>query len=468
MKRIGHSGTNVEERRALIVYSILVACVIVDVYASFVLRETIVYTHFFYIPIILAGLWYYRKAVYAAVFLGALHVLTTSFSLGFDVLRTLECMQRAAVFFAVAYVIGFVSEKRAKAEGKIIQERDRTRKILNTIGEVVYLFDRDLTIAAVNRAHLKTFDVMREEAIGKKCYELFLKRKERCPDCPLASVLEKGACVRVERLIALPGTMKKYFDVIFCPLVDDTGNVVQVICDVRDITERKAVEEKLARSERLAAIGELSSGMAHELRQPLGVISNSVYFLGNKLKSTGAEKVTKHLLIVEKEVKHANRLITDLLDFARVEAPALNACDVNQIVEDVLSSVDIPPGIEVKKELMSGIPLIHADSYQIQRMCMNIISNAVAAMPDGGFMEIKTGKEEECIAIGIADTGEGIPEANMEKVFTPLFTTKARGIGLGLSLCKKYAEAHGGQIEVESEVDKGTKFTVKLPIRPGN
>jgi len=269
----GVSASAKPNNKFLTLFIIILACVILDVYASFVIGEAIVYTHFFYIPIILAGLWYYRKAVYVAIFFGALHVITASFAMG-SVIVTLQCLQRAAIFFAVAYVIGFVSEKRAKAEDGIIKERDRSQKILGTIGEAVYIFDRDLNITEVNRDYLGTFDVKRGEAIGKKCYELFFDRKEICPDCPLHNIFEKGACVRVERMITLPEGMKEYFDVIFCPLFAEEGNVAEVICDVRDITERKEMEEKLTLSERLAAIGEFSAGLAHELRQPLGVINN--------------------------------------------------------------------------------------------------------------------------------------------------------------------------------------------------
>lgn len=465
MKRIWLSDTKLKKRFILLV--VILACVLADIYVSFVIRKEIVYTHFFYIPIILAGIWYYREAVYVAIFLGAVHVITTLFITGFGIV-ILECLQRAFIFFVVAFVIGFVSEKRAKAEEEIIKERDRSQKILGTIGEAVYIFDRDLSITEVNRAHLKTFDMKREEVIGKKCYELFFNRKEICPDCSLPDVFEKGVCVRVERMTVLPEGAKKYFDIIFCPLFDEEGNVVQIICDVRDMTERKEMEEKFKRSERLAAIGEFSAGLAHELRQPLGVINNSVYFLSNKLEDVGEKKVKKHLTILEKEVKHANRLITNLLDFAREEAPMFKECDVNQMVEEVLSSFEIPQNIEVKTELKEGIPVIHADFDQIQRTCSNIIANALYAMPEGGSLEIKTeeDKERENIKISISDTGEGIPEENKEKVFEPLFTTKARGIGLGLSLCKRYVKAHGGKIEVESKVGKKTKFTVKLPINP--
>ena len=460
-------GAKLEKRKALILSIAILACILLNAYFTLVLEKAIVYTHFFYIPLILGGLWYYKKAAYIAIFFGALHVITTSTLPGFDSWTFLECLQRAVMFIVVAYVIGLVSEKRAKAEEGLKKERDRSQQILGTIGEAIYIFDQDLTITEVNRTHLETFDKDREEVVGKRCYKLFFGRKERCRDCPIADVFEKGACVRVERKIVLPDA-EKYFDVIFCPLFDNGSTVTEAICDVRDITGRKEMEKKLARSERLATIGEFSSGMAHELRQPLGVINNSVYYIGTKLKDIAQEKVKKHLAILEKEVKHANRLISDLLDFARVDEPEFKDCHVNPAVEEALSSVEIPPTIKLKKELKEGIPMVHADIYQIQRICINLISNAVSAMPEGGCLEIKTDedKKEACIVISIADTGEGIPKENIEKAFEPFFTTKARGIGLGLSLCKKYVEAQGGRIYVESEVDKGSAFTVKLPINP--
>jgi len=196
------------------------------------------------------------------------------------------------------------------------------------------------------------------------------------------------------------------------------------------------------------------------------VINNAAYFLGIMLKDIADEKVKQYLGILEKEVKRANRMINDLLDFARVPMPSLTKCVVNQVVEEALSEVDIPANIELKKELKEDLTAIHADFDQIQRTCMNIITNAISVMPEGGSLGIKTeeNKEEGNIEIIISDTGEGISGENVGKIFEPLFTTKARGIGLGLSLCKKYVEAHGGMIEVESEGGKGSTFIVKLPV----
>jgi len=452
-----------QNNKLFILLFAIAACVLLAFYAGFIIQKAIVYTHLFYIPILLAGVWYYRKAVYIALFLGVTHILMTYFALGSFITGTFE---RAIIFVAVAYVIGLVSERRRRSEEELVRERDKSQMILNTVNEAISIFDRDLNVIEVNGARLKIFDVKREDVIGKKCYKAFWNRDEICEDCPVPGIFETGRGARTEKVLNLANGTKKYVDVVHIPISDEQGNPVQVLCDMRDMTERKELEEKLIRSERLATIGEFSSGVAHELRQPLGVISNSTYFLSMKLRDIGDEKVNRHLDILNKEIRRANRMITDLLEFARVPVPTLKECDVNQIVEEALSEVDIPANVELKKELKGDLPTIQADFDMIQRTCTNIIANAISAMPEGGSLKLKTGenKEEGNIEISIADTGEGIPEENLGKIFEPLFTTKPRGFGLGLSLCKKYVEAHRGKIEVESEVGKGTKFTIKLPL----
>ena len=448
--------------KLFILLFIIVACVLLAFYISFIIRTAIVYTHLFYIPILLAGMWYYRKAVYVALSLGVMHILMTYFALGSFITGTFE---RAIIFVAVAYIVGLVSEQRRRSEEETLREKDKSQMILNTVSEAISIFDRDLNVIEVNGARLKIFDVKREDVIGKKCYKAFWNRDEICEGCPVPGIFETGRGTRTEKVLNLSNSTKKYVDIVYIPISDEQGNPVWVLCDMRDMTERKELEEKLRRTERLATIGEFSSGVAHELRQPLGVISNSAYFLSKKLKDIADEKVNRHLAILDKEVKRANRLITDLLEFARVPVPALKECDVNKIVEEALSSLDIPANVELKKELNRDLPAIQADFGMIQRTCTNIITNAISAMPEGGSLEIKTGwnKEEGNIEISIADTGEGIPEENLRKIFEPLFTTRPRGVGLGLSLCRKYVEAHRGKIGVESEVGKGTKFVIKLP-----
>jgi len=265
---------------------------------------------------------------------------------------------------------------------------------------------------------------------------------------------------------------------------------------VRDITERKRAEEalkgyserleemvekrtaglrdaqeQLMRRERMAVIGQVGASVGHELRNPLGVIKNSVYYLNMKLGDAD-EKVKKHLRIMEREIARSNKIISGLLSFARGKKPALQKVPINPIVQDALSRTEVPNEVAVMTELARDLPPLMADPDQVQQVFINLILNAAQAMPNGGRLRISTREKEGFIEVEFKDTGCGISEENLKKLFTPLFTTKARGIGLGLAVSKNIIEAHEGSIEVESpstglrtgEGGQGTTFRVKLPI----
>ncbi len=237
--------------------------------------------------------------------------------------------------------------------------------------------------------------------------------------------------------------------------------------------ELRTTQEELIQKEKLAAVGQLASGVGHELRNPLGVIKNAVYYIKTKV---GAEdpKLAKHLNIMEKEIANSNKIIGDLLGFSRTRLPAIVPSDMNKVVEDTLEVVEIPENIKLVKELGADLPHAMADPDQIQQVFVNLSLNAIQAMPKGGSLTIATRvkgkglriKEEavDCIEIEFSDTGCGIPEENIEKLYDPFFTTKARGIGLGLAVTQGIIERHNGSIEVKSEVGKGTTFTVTLPV----
>jgi len=227
--------------------------------------------------------------------------------------------------------------------------------------------------------------------------------------------------------------------------------------------ELQDAQQELLRKEKLAAIGLLAGSVGHDLRNPLGVISNSTYYLNMKLKDAD-EKVKKHLDILQREVRGANNIITDLLDFSRTREPSLAKGDANNILKDVLAEITLPENIALETQLDENLPRIRLDADQIGRVCQNIISNMIQAMPEGGKLKIKTRAGADFIEIIFQDTGKGIPKENLEKIFAPLFSTMANGIGLGLAIVKDLVEGHKGKIEVESEFGKGTRFTVKLPF----
>jgi len=226
--------------------------------------------------------------------------------------------------------------------------------------------------------------------------------------------------------------------------------------------ELREAHERLIRAERLATVGKFGAGIAHELRNPLGVISNSVYYLKNRLGDADP-KVVKHLNIISREVERANNIITDLMNFVRVSELRTELTDPNELVRTTLERALIPEGVTVRTELTEGLPKIDVDSEKLEQVFLNLINNAVQAMPDGGELCIRTGAENGEVSFDFKDTGEGIPPENMDKIFEPLFTTKTRGIGLGLALAKLLVDAHEGEIDVASQVGEGTCFTVRLP-----
>lgn len=235
--------------------------------------------------------------------------------------------------------------------------------------------------------------------------------------------------------------------------------------DARRIAEKKLEEtqEQLLRSERLAVIGQLAASVGHELRNPLGVLQNSLYLLNLKLKDAD-EKVKKQVATMKRELARSNKIITDLLEFSRERELSFAPANLNHIIEEVLAKVEIPEGVGIVKEL-KDIPIVMANGDQLQSVFVNLISNGVQAMPEGGTLTVKTDQEDSFVEVRVSDTGIGIPRENFEKIFEPLFTTKTKGIGLGLAITRRFIENHGGTISVESNPSFGTSFSIRLPMR---
>jgi len=226
------------------------------------------------------------------------------------------------------------------------------------------------------------------------------------------------------------------------------------------------VQEKLIRSERLAAVGELASGVGHELRNPLNVIRNCTYLLHMSLADKTDEDALNTLKLVDKQIDISNRIVTDLLDFTRIKPPSPTKVSLNNLIKESLSWIAVPEKITVTANLDGDSLQVRSDAEQVGRAFANIISNAIQAMKGKGEVKISTGVEDGFAWAKFGDTGCGIPEENLEKIFEPLFTTKPKGIGLGLAITKRLVEQNKGTIEVTSQVAKGTTFTVRLKAAP--
>ena len=229
--------------------------------------------------------------------------------------------------------------------------------------------------------------------------------------------------------------------------------------------ELRETQEKLVQKEKLAAVGQLASGVGHELRNPLGVMKNAVYYIKTKVGGSD-EKVAKHLRILEKEIDGSTKIISDLLGFSRTRKPAIAPTDVNHIIENIIPTLEVPSNVRIAKELRNISPAM-VDSDQVRQVFLNLFLNGIQAMNEGGLLTVETGKKDNFIEVLVKDTGCGIPKENLSKLFDPFFTTKSRGIGLGLAVSHGIVERNGGSIEVQSVIGKGTTFTVLLPQSVG-
>ncbi len=227
--------------------------------------------------------------------------------------------------------------------------------------------------------------------------------------------------------------------------------------------ELRSAQAELVRKERLATLGQLSSGVGHELRNPLGVMTNAVYFLEATLEDA-PEKVKEYLGILRTQIRLSVKIVTDLLDFARVKPPQRQAVQVERIVDEQLARITVPSGVEVKRDLPLSLAPVHVDPVQVGQVVLNIVTNAVQATEEkGGTVTIRAKAWNGSVRLMVEDSGPGIPEQNLEKIFEPLFTTRARGIGLGLSVSRSLAGNNGGALTVASAPGLGATFTLELP-----
>lgn len=228
-------------------------------------------------------------------------------------------------------------------------------------------------------------------------------------------------------------------------------------------------EEKLVKANKLSALGELASSIAHEIKNPLISIQGFARRIGT---TEDRDKLEKYAKFIEQEADRLSQVLTKLLGFSRMDEPKKDLLDMNEIVDDTVMFMEHHltrfKNVELSIEKNSSLPMVSVDKIHVQQTMVNIILNAAQAMPEGGQIRIRTGVNDQYVFIAISDTGMGIKEEDLENIFEPFFTTKEKeqGTGLGLSLCKRLIEANAGKIEVDSKVGKGTTFTIMIPISP--
>ncbi|MCW3982787.1 MAG: PAS domain S-box protein [Candidatus Bathyarchaeota archaeon] len=248
-------------------------------------------------------------------------------------------------------------------------------------------------------------------------------------------------------------------------LRDENDQPLGYVGIIRDLSERKLLEQRLLKSQRLAAIGELAGMVGHDIRNPLAAIRNAHYYIKKKCRGCMKGEILPMLEIIDKSIDHADSIVNDLLEYSKDLKLDLVERSPKELLEKALKLIKTSHNVRVVDSTTDT--KLKVDENKALRVFVNLIKNAFDAMPRGGTLEVKSALDEQGqVTITFSDTGVGIPSDMLPKVFTPLFTTKAQGMGFGLAISKRIVEAHGGHISVKSEVGKGTTFTVVLPTEP--
>ncbi len=343
----------------------------------------------------------------------------------------------------------------------------------------VFIVDRQKRITLFYKAAEKITGYSASEVVGRVCQEVF--RSPLCEQrCCFKEILKKRTSVcDIELQFHCKASKPIPVNITAFPLKDHEAKIVGMVEIFRDISGLKNLQNQLIHTDKLTMMGQIAAGVAHEINNPINGILTYIKLLLRKLEKgdlpSVVEDFKKYLLIMEKETKRVGRTTKNLLDFSRRAEPDIRPIHINEVIEHslVLLNDQLKIGnVEVRRELKPALPEVMGDFGQLQQVFMNLIMNAIQAMPKGGRLEIKTALEGEpgregFVRIDVSDTGCGIPEEDIPKVFDPFFTTKCkRGdtcLGLGLSIVQGIIKDHRGQIYIKSEVGKGTTFTIKIP-----
>ncbi len=365
---------------------------------------------------------------------------------------------------SVASLLDITGRKRTEA--KLEQAASEWRTTFDSISDWVSIHDKDFKIVRANKAFADAFRMKPQEIIGRYCYEFIHGEKEASQYCAHREALENKQPSRREFYNPHLGI---HMEVLCSPVFNDDGEVTSTVHIARDITERKKMEEQLVVTDRLASVGELASGVAHELNNPLtGVIGFSDLLLEKEL----SDNVKEDLRIINSEAKRAAQVARNLLAFARKHSEEKKPVNINNIIQGVLELRAYEQkvnNIEVNTRLAPDMPEIMASDFQLQQVFLNIIINAEYFMLQAhgrGSLAITTEKMDNGVRAAFADDGPGISRESLSHLFDPFFTTKevGKGTGLGLSISYGIVSEHGGRMYAESVPGKGATFIVELPL----
>jgi len=397
------------------------------------------------------------------------------------------CIKVSFIFVGGAFVIFSLLKRdlgRKRAEEELSKHREHLEElreqwvreleescgyaddIIATVREPLIVLNDDLQVISCNRSFFQTFQVTPGEIKGQYIYDL----GNRQWDIPalrelLEQILPKNTKFddfKIEHDFETIGRRTMLLNAR--RIYRKVNNTQMILLAVEDITERKKLEEQLLTSERLATLGQFSGSISHELRNPLAVIGSSVYYVEKKLQDADG-KVLEHLGRIRASVDASVAIIESVLNLTRMQAPRLEKLDFRTIISDAIATFRVPSAVEVVLDLPEQELLVNIDREQLRMAFKNIIKNAVEAMNGKGTLTITArATADNQTEVSFADTGLGIAAENLDKVFQPFFSTRAKGIGFGLSIVRMIVERHGGTIEARSEPEEGAEIIIRLPV----
>lgn len=374
---------------------------------------------------------------------------------------------------------------RKKVGDAIKQERDLLETVTENIGAGLAIISRDYKILWANK-------LLRQAKItsvqNKLCYTVFNNQTCICQDCGVMKIFDGSEQVnRHDFHFVNREGKRRCVELIVTPIKDKNGKIVAALELAVDVTEKRRLEsrhsnrlerlveertmqlketqDKLVKTERLAAIGELAAMVGHDLRNPLTGMKAATYYLKGKIKSDSNPKTHEMLELIDDCINQSNKIVNDLLEYSRTVKVELTENKPQNFINYALSTVQVPQGISVNQQITNSAAL-KFDSSKMLRVFLNIIKNAFDAMPKGGTLTINSKQTSKNWVVTFTDSGEGMTQETLQKLGNPLFTTKAKGMGFGIPICKRIVEAHGGKLLIDSVLGQGTTVTIKIPLKP--
>lgn len=352
------------------------------------------------------------------------------------------------------------------------KSEEKYRSMIESTEDFIFTVDESGRFQSLNNFTANFFGGTPSQFLGQPLSVLFSEEIASQQLELIRMVFQFGKSVRDEFLVKT-GEHQTWLSANLMPLKDEQDRVISVLCIARDITENKKLESQLVNTEKLASMGTLAAGVAHELNNPLGVMLGFTDLLLEKFDKEGQDY--QDLKTIERHGLHCKQVVENLLSFARQGEGASEYCDINEAVDEIIGVVEHSlemNNVDLRVELASGLPKVKGDLRQMQQVFLNLINNAAAAMKDGGILEIKTDSDagQGKVRVTVRDNGHGINEEHMENIFDPFFTTKSEGDGTGLGLFVSHGivTKYEGAITCESNTKdgpkrpRGTAFTVLL------